>query len=651
MSAKIETLPNQEKRWKQAFWITSALITLIMTFLSRDYGQSGDEWLQIIYGQDIWNYFHKGDLQALDYANKGTQYQGMEFYGGLFDYVMAELHSWFPSIPLLILRHFFNALCGAVMMIFTGLLAKRLSGKWMVGLLALLFIFFSPRIFGESMNNPKDIPFACGFILGVYGVVALLQDMPARIWRNAVTAGIGFGIAYGIRSAGGILLAAYMGFFIVAYYVLNKEQRSLITADKNKLAKRLVLALVVCMFGGFAVGSATWPWGLQAPFTNPFVALEEMTNRSVPIQVLFEGVYRPNTNMPWYYQFKWIGMSNPIIVIIGVALFLGLVMKAIKKYSLFSTGLLLFCAFFPLVYLIYKHSTVHDTWRHVFFVYPYWVVMAALSFDMLADFVKNEKLKPLAYVVGMVGLLPAIIWTIRSHPNQYVYFNELQGGVEGAYGYYDLDYYQNTSKQAADWILKNVKPVPGKRLFVRSNMNGYDKYFANDTTWLGADYGRYTNRYYLDWDYYIAYSRYISSEQLLAEQWPPANVVHRIEIDGVPLAVVIERKSKAGIAAHEAFAKQDFATAIPLYEEYLKTDNTDENVYRDYGLALVYTGRIDEAIAAVKKATEIDPGSAELLGMLAKLYNAKGDQANEQQVTNRYNELIMRMQEAQGESY
>ena len=48
---------NSESRyWKLSFYILSVLILVIMPLISRDYGQSGDEWLQIEYGQHIWNY-------------------------------------------------------------------------------------------------------------------------------------------------------------------------------------------------------------------------------------------------------------------------------------------------------------------------------------------------------------------------------------------------------------------------------------------------------------------------------------------------------------------------------------------------------------------------------------------------------------------
>lgn len=634
--------------WRKVFIVLSIVIVVLMAFLSKDYGQSGDEWLQKEYGQNIYDYYANGNEQALDYSAKSLQYQGMEYYGGLFDFSMEILHRWFPSIDHNNLRHFFNALIGALLMIFTGLLARRLSGKWIVGTLALLFIFFSPRIFGESMNNPKDIPFASGFIIGLYFMVALLQDMPAKMWRNAFGLAAGFAIAFGVRAAGGILLLAYVGLFCLVYYLMNKPFREHLKANNNKLFKKVITALVVALICGYIVALLAWPWGLQSPLSNPLVALKEMTNRSVILRVLFDGEYWSNNALPWFYEFKWIIMTSPLIVIAGAAVFVLLIKPAISRYGLFAVGLVIFSAVFPLLYMVYKHSSVYDTWRHVFFVYPAWVIMAALCVDIVAGLVKNEKLKMVPFAVALLALLPTIVWTVKAHPNQYVYFNELQGGVKGAYGYYDIDYYQNTDKQAADWIHKNVKPIPGRKVIVLSNMAGIDKYFEKDTSWLTYSYGRYRERYHLDWDYYIAYPRYVPAQQMINGKWPSANTVKVFEIDGVPLSAIFKNKGKAGIEAYNALEKKDYATAAQKYAEYIAANGQDENVMNEYAIALAYSNQIDAAISVLNKAIEIDPSDPQRYQILASLYQAKGDMQNAQRAMNQYNEIVLRMQELEG---
>jgi tetratricopeptide (TPR) repeat protein len=637
---------SRDKYLKLAFIIISALLLIIMPLISRDYGQSGDEWLQIEYGQHIWKYFFEGDKQALDYNNMSLQYQGIEFYGGLFDFSMELLHRALPSVPLLLLRHFFNAITGALLMIFTGLFTYRITGRrWLPALLALLFMIFSPRIFGESMNNPKDIPFACGFIIGMYYFLCLLQDLPARMLRNAIGVSIGFLIAFGVRPAGGLLLIANFIVMTGLYFFLNKEFKQTVSADKYKLFKKALVYVVPALLFGYIVGLLCWPWGLQAPLTGPLESLSQMTNIKITLRVFFEGVFRPNNAMPWYYELKWIMISNPVIVIIGVLIFILLIFRIKKELGLFPVALLLFAAFFTPFYMIYKKSSVHDTWRHLFFVYPYWVAMAAFGISLLDQFIKNQKLKWLPFAIAVLALTPAMAWTFRTHPNQYVYFNEFVGGIEGANGYYDTDYYQNSALQDAKWIRENVKPIPGRKIVVASNMLGFDKYFAKDTSWISWYYVRYNDRASKEWDYYVTYSRFISPEQLQNDKWPPQNVVHAVKVDGVTLSAVIQRRSNAGIAANEALQKQDFATAAQKYAEYIQTDASDENVFANYGIALASTGRMDEGIAAFNKAIELDPGRVDLYQTLAQIYKAKGDMQNAQQAMNTANSIIMREQE------
>lgn len=636
---------QEAKFWKQAFIILSAFILILMPALSHYYGMTGDEWLQLEYGQHIWDYFFHGDMQALDYTNRNAQYAQQELYGGLFDFSMNILHHWFPSVAILTLRHFFNSIFGAGFMVFTGLLGYRLSHKWSVGFIALLFIFLSPRIFGESMNNPKDIPFATGFAMGMYFLVAMLQDFPNKLWKNALGLAIGWGIAFGIRAAGGLLLGAYFVLFIGLFYFTHKAFSEMLMANSNKLLKKFIFFFVGAVLIGYIIGLLCWPWGLQSPISNPIESLKGMTNRVTNIRVLFEGSYRMAADMPWYYEFKWMIISNPLIIIFAFITFLALIMRAYKKYGTFAVALIVFSAFFPIVYMIYKHSTVYDTWRHVFFVYSYWVIGAAMGLDLISDFIKGNIKRWVPIGTAFIGLIPIMIWMVHSHPNQTVYFNELVGGAKGAYGYYDLDYYQNSGKQAADWIKEHGKHAPGKRIFVRSNMSSIGLYYEKDTNLIHGDYGRYTDRSHLDWDYYIAYPRYTPAEIMQNDKWILSNTVHRVEVDGVPLCVVVERKSLAGIDAFDAYQKKDYGTAVHKYAEYLKTDTTDEYVYANYAIALASTGQIDAGLAALQKAFELDPEQPQYLELQAEFYKAKGDMHGYQTMMQKTQALAAQQQE------
>lgn len=644
MQEKTFVLP--EGQWKKLFLILSTLIVLIMPFISKDYGQSGDEWLQMEYGRHIWEYFFEGDDRALDYSDMSLQYQNMQYYGGLYDYVMEILHHIFPSFPLLYLRHFFNALTGAWLMIFTGLFAWRASGKnWMIGFLALLMICFSPRIFGESMNNPKDIPFAFGFIMAVYYFLALLTEMPRKKWAYALGIAFGFGIAFGVRPAGGLLLPFYFVLLTALFYFTLPGFKTQLHENGNKKLKGLAVFAIGALILGYIIGLLGWPWGLKEPLTRPLLSLKYMTNVEITLRVFFEGVYRPNNMMPWYYELKWIAISNPLIVIIGTGLCMVLFNEARKTYGIGIMLFILFGAFFTPLYMIYKKSSVHDTWRHLFFIYPFWVTMAAMAFPLLGRFIKNEKLRWIPVGIALAGMIPTIIWTIRTHPNQYVYFNETVGGVKGAFGYYDIDYYQNSSLQCAQWVRAHAKRLPDRKIVIASNMQGFDHYLGKDTSWIRWYYVRYNDRHRKEWDYYIGYSRYVSAEQLQSGHWPQPNAVHVVEVDGVPLTAVLERKSLTGVNAYDALVNNQFVLAVKQYEEYVQADPYDENAWINYAAALASMRDLDQAIVACQKAIALDPGRADFYQILANVYAAKGDQMNAQKANNQANSIILRQQE------
>lgn len=645
MQSSVGVNNTELKYWKNIFWITSLFVLIIMLFLSKDYGQTGDEWLQIEYGKDIYNYFFHGDQQALDYANKSFQYEKQNLYGGFYDYLMELMHRMFPSTPILRLRHFFNALTGVLLMVFTGLIARRLTGKWMIAVLALLFMFFSPRIFGESMNNPKDIPFAAGYTIGLYSLIAFLQDAPKRLWVNAIGICLGWAIAFGVRSAGGLLLVANYVFFIALYFFFNKDLYKSYVANGAKVLKHMALVFFVALIVGYIIALFTWPWGLQSPLSSPIASLQEMTNRDVVLSVLFEGKYQANNAMPWYYEFKWIMMSNPVIIIVGFLGFFLLSPKAIKKYGPFAVVFLVFCALFPILYMIYKHSSVHDTWRHLFFVYPYWVIMAAVSFALIADLLSGA-MKYIPYSVAVLGLMPAIIWIVKEHPNQYVYFNEFVGGIEGANGYYETEYYQNAGKQAADWIRHNAQKVDGRQVLVMSSMSDYGRYYRDgkDSTWIGGSYVRYSERHHTDWDYYVTYPRYKSPYLLQNGLWPPKNAVYVVEAGGVPLCAVLKRTSNASVEAYKAFEAKNYELAVQKYEEYLKTDQYDENIYRFYAVCLASVGRVSDAIAATEQAIKLDPSRPDFYEMLYYLYSQSGNKQKAEEAYRRMNAAKMEMQ-------
>jgi dolichyl-phosphate-mannose--protein O-mannosyl transferase len=83
------------------------------------------------------------------------------------------------------MRHLLNAVAGASAIVFTGLLTYAISGSWLAACLSLLILSLWPQFFGHSMNNPKDIPFALGYVMTIYYLTQWIKQLPKpdnRIW-------------------------------------------------------------------------------------------------------------------------------------------------------------------------------------------------------------------------------------------------------------------------------------------------------------------------------------------------------------------------------------------------------------------------------------------------------------------------------------
>ncbi len=63
--------------------------------------------------------------------------------------------------------------------------------------------------------------------------------------------------------------------------------------------------------------------------------------------------------------------------------------------------------------------------------------------------------------------------------------------------------------------------------------------------------------------------------------------------------------------ADAAFKSGDFATAAETYRQIAMVDPANASAWRGLGVSLIQTGAMDEALAASKKAAELQPGSAD----------------------------------------
>ena len=569
--------------FRLAFFATALAIFLILPILSTDAGLSGDDVKHYQQAAKVFRYFADGDPAALnDPVNK------LNFYGQSFDfftYLIIRLFN-LEDHPYEA-RHVMVALCGAAAILFTGLLVKLFSG-YSGALLAMILMFLSPRFLGHAYNNPMDIPFALGNIFTLYHMVLFLKKLPGISARSAIWIALGIAWTNGIR-IGGLLLIPYLFMFAGLYLLIHKWPWKFFSARWWKFVLGGMVTLLLISLAGYLLSLLTWPYALQDIIHHPIKAFKVMTDIQVSIRVLYDGTIQWSDHLPWHYIPKNMIFTIPLIVLLGWLASTFTWFKDRKEGNGFFYFMLWFTLLFPIFFIIYRESNVYGGWRHMLFVYPSMVALSAMAFSSLIGKIKKNGIRYAILGLLVAGLFLPARHIIRNHPNTYIYFNELSGGVNKSAGRFETDYYTNSLKPASDYFIQSILPqleiTKDRPIRVVSNFS-IDYYFREHKDQVQTLYSRYYDRGKYDWDYAILYCNYLHPSQLKNGLWPPKNTIHEIKVDDVVVAAIVERKNRDDFLGSsllaDAMSEQNDAKlrqALLYLQSAVEYDSSNEIAY------------------------------------------------------------------------
>lgn len=445
--------PRLSRRWALGLDAASAAVIVVVLAIViatfRDYGVTWDETWHLVYGDHILEWFLTAgaDSSALCYR---IDY----LYGGGFDLLGAIARRISPLSDIETI-HLVGALVGVLGLVGVWRLARRLAGP-AAGFAAIVLLATTPVYWGHMFNNPKDLPFAVGYVWALDAlcdVVSKMPRVPRRAWiRFAVLAGL----AMGVRIAG-ILLLVYLGAVVIGLAWLRMRAAGGDLRAGLATLRRLGVPAMWAMLGAWLVMLSTWPWALLDPIRRPWIALGNMSRYGGHRRVMpFAGEKMLTTEPRWDYLPHYFGLTLPLLLLALVALGLALVVWAWWRHRARVTlaqrnlTLVLGAAILaPPCYAIVMRSVVYDGLRHFLFVVPMLVVVAAIAAVSLPRVrPSSARAIAIASVVGAGACIGRQIAAMRAlHPHQYIYFNELIGGLPGAYGKYDTDYYGNSYKE------------------------------------------------------------------------------------------------------------------------------------------------------------------------------------------------------------
>jgi hypothetical protein len=534
MSLELETNSNSQ-RWRVAAWILLFAVVLLGALTVQDYGLSWDEKFRFDGGDSLLSYY--SDL--LTGKDPGVLTSS---YPGLFDLPLAWAHEQFPEWGTRSQKGHVWSLCFGLLGLFSvWRLTARIGGE-RAGFWALLFVATLPRYYGHMFFNPKDTPLAGTYAFGVWALVALFSKLPAISWRSVVWVGVASGLAMSTRIAG-FLILVYFGLFVALYLLLQyaKGRRGWSDLPGDLLSWGLRGALSGGV--GFALLFVFWP----TIHVNPFNALGESVSSVQSYgwsgMVLMDSYFWEAQDLPVYYLPYWLVRTTPeyllLLMLAGFMLGLGRCYYCIRSRiwpesaSFISQAVLVFSGLFPIVYIIWKDPVLYDGLRHILFVLPMLVAVAALCFEWCLRWSERQGhlIVPIAFQMGgAIAVFFVAIQMWQLHPYQYVYFNQISDGLSGAYNRDETDYWGLSHKEAGEWLNAYVATIDPDGQQVYQVHQRYSLWMLKEA----LDPDRFEMSQQREGaDFYVSFTRFN-----FHNSYPEAKLLHVVERQGAPLCFI-----------------------------------------------------------------------------------------------------------------
>ncbi len=338
-------------------------------------------------------------------------------------------------------------------------LAFRLYRNRLLALCALSLFLLHPRLYAHSFFNAKDLPFLSLFMLAL-----LLIHRAFRRETGAAFAlcGAGIGLLTGLRLTGLLLCGA----------VLALRTCDFVGAADWAVRRRILgtggLFVLTCALALYA--ASPYFWG--DPVTRFVEVFAYMSKHPRLIPNLFRETLVLSREAPAYVP-VWFAITAPpcALLLSGVGA-AALVRRAVRAPSalvrdtrLRFEGLLLACCVLPALAVVLLGSTLYNGWRHLYFLYAPFCLLAIGGLRALAAAADCLRLRGDAgWAYGLAGLGTAATLgaMVALHPDQHLYFNFLEDRAtpERLRTRYDFDYWEISYRKALEFLLAQYPEGP-----------------------------------------------------------------------------------------------------------------------------------------------------------------------------------------------
>ncbi len=461
----------------------------ILTF--QHYGISWDEYYSRRVGLVNFNYIFKVDKQLLEFHDRD--------YGAIFEILLIGLEKLLrinDLRELYLMRHLVTHFLFLFSAIYFYRIGLQIFSNYRIAIMSLIIYLFNPVIYGHSFYNSKDIVFMSMLVISLF---YLLKAEVSKRNIDLLKFGVAFGLVISIRVIGLIFFPTFLVFLFLKPS-LFKELKPTLTG------------LGLLIFSITATVLISWPYLWENTMSNFSTAIINMSKFvRYKGEVLVLGIQRKSINIGWDYFFIYFFLTTPLAyLILGLGyIFLSVYgfIKNPKLYYFSASGrikiVLIIYFISPILAVIVFKSVLYDSWRHLFFIYPGFVLLAGYMLELI------EKKVRLNYMIITFSLIISyeVFLAVKTFPNHHIYFNQLVSTKpEYIRKNFEQDYWGTSFNQALDYLYDYAKEdtikvhfKPKNGLFNLSLLpNEKKQKFQCVSTFDSADYFVTNYRYHPD---------------------------------------------------------------------------------------------------------------------------------------------------------
>ena len=459
--------------YKKITYIIFPVFFLIGIITYKDYGISVDEeferrvgfyWLNYVLSFTPFNELISAVSLKLEQINGSTlpTAKDNKFYGVIFSLPMALIEVVFnieDSKQYFQLRHLFNFLLFFISSFFFYKILLNRFSKYDIALIGFLFFILSPRIYGSSFFNSKDMVFLSLLTIALYFCFRCFDKFS---YKNLLIFSIFAALCSSSRILGIILPLSFIAFCFLSFPL------------KVKNLYLIIFFLISYCF--FLI--IFWPALWSSPIDNFFLAFKYFSNlEGFNIKMFFNEKYIHTNFLPYSYIFVWILITTPILYIfLFIFGFYNIFTRLFKRFLNIKEKnyypdlwrgkkekkdlFVLLNLLVILLYLITFNVILYTGWRQIYFLNTFIIYIATsglhqISFNLKSKIKQNIKLS----FVGLFLIFVVYKMTVY-HPFQNLYFNSVFN--QGVHNKFEVDYWGLTGKKSLEKILvleKNKKPI------------------------------------------------------------------------------------------------------------------------------------------------------------------------------------------------